>query len=138
MDPTNPNILYGAGGDLLKTIDAGATWSLVESISGVGPLAISPFNANVLYAGTGDGAFKSIDGAATWSPIDIDSTVSVFLVDPSNGNIVYAGTNGNGVYKSINGGASFVRVGSPRRGIVFSLAKSGDKLYAGTDVGVSK
>lgn len=138
MDPTNPNILYGAGGDLLKTIDAGATWSLVESISGVGPLAINPFNANVLYAGTGDGAFKSIDGAATWTPIDIDSTVSALLVDPSNGNIVYAGSNGNGVYKSIDGGASFVRIGSPRSGIVFSLAKSGDKLYAATDVeGVS-
>lgn len=135
MDPTNSNILYAAGGDLLKTIDAGATWSLVESISAVGPLAISPFNANVLYAGTGDGVFKSIDGAATWSPTDIDSPVSALLVDPSNENIVYAGSNGNGVFRSIDGGVSFVRMGSPRRGIVFSLAKSGDKLYAGIDLG---
>ncbi len=99
-------------------------------------LAINPFDTDVLYAGTqGEGAFKSVDGGVIWSRIDVDSTVWSLLVDPSNGNVVYAGTNGNGVYKSIDGGASFARIGSPRPGIVFSLAKSGDRLYAATDVG---
>ena len=54
------------------------------------------------------------------------------LIDPDDGNVVYAGANGNGVFKSTDGGMSFVRVGSPRVGVVFSLVKSGDKLYAGT------
>ena len=30
MDPTNPNVLYAAGGDLEKSIDGGETWPLVE------------------------------------------------------------------------------------------------------------
>ncbi len=140
MDPSNPDVLYGVQGEILKTIDGGATWFPAgEGVPAPLCLAINPFDTNVLYAGTkGGGAFKSVDGAASWTPIDIDSTVLALLVDPSNGNIVYAGTDGNGVYKSIDGGASFARIGSPRRGIVFSLAKSGDKLYAATDVdGVS-
>ena len=93
----------------------------------------------MLYAGTkGEGAFKSVDGAATWTPIDIDSTVLALLVDPSQREHRLRRHQRNGVYKSIDGGTSFARIGSPRRGIVFSLAKSGDKLYAATDVeGVS-
>jgi photosystem II stability/assembly factor-like uncharacterized protein len=97
------------------------------------PTSGTPFNPNVLFAGTtGDGAFKSIDGGASWTPVVIDSTVYGLLVDPDDGNIVYAGSNGNGVYKSTNGGDRFFRVGSPKVGVVFSIVKSGCKLYAGT------
>ena len=137
MDPSNPDVLYGLEGEILKTVDAGATWfSAGEGVPAPASLAINPFDTDVLYAGThGEGAFKSVDGGVSWNRIDVDPTVLSLLVDPTNGNIVYAGTNGNGVYKSIDGGASFVRIGSPRRGIVFSLAKSGDKLYAATDLG---
>ncbi len=137
MDPSNPDVLYGVGGEILKTVDAGASWFPAgDGVPAPLALAIDPFDTDVLYAGTrGAGAFKSVDGGASWSPIDVDATVRSLLVDPSHGNIVYAGTDGSGVYKSIDRGASFVRVGSPRRGIVFSLAKSGDNLYAATDLG---
>jgi hypothetical protein len=54
------------------------------------------------------------------------------MVDPDDGNIVYAGSNGDGVYKSTDGGNSFARVGSPAVGVVLSIVKSGSKLYAGT------
>ncbi len=137
MDPTNPNIVYAGGnGFLTKTIDGGDTWDpAMEGM--VNPtvfcLSIDPSNPSVVYAGTtGEGGFKSVDGAATWTPLDIDTTVWSLLVDPTNSNVVYAGSNGNGVFKSTNAGATFVRVGSPRVGVVLSLAKSGDRLYAGT------
>ena len=137
MDPGNPDVLYGVGGDILKTTDGGTTWfPATDGVPASIALAIDPFDTDVLYAGTqGAGAFKSVDGGVLWSPIDIDSTVWSLLVDPSNGNVVYAGTNGNGVYKSIDRGASFAQIGSPKTGIVFALAKSGDRLYAATDVG---
>jgi photosystem II stability/assembly factor-like uncharacterized protein len=136
MDPTNPDVIYGVGGDILKTIDGGETWFPAgEGVFGAISLAIDPFHTDVLYAGTDtDGAFKSVDGGLTWSPLGIAGRVRSLLVDPGNGNIVYAGTDGKGVFKSIDGGATFARVGSPRRGIAFSLAKSGDRLYAATDV----
>ena len=68
----------------------------------------------------------------SWNPIGIDPTVLSIIVDPADSNMVYAGSNGNGVYKSTDGGATFVRVGSPREGVVLSLALSGGRLYAGT------
>jgi photosystem II stability/assembly factor-like uncharacterized protein len=146
IDPTNPNILYaGFNGDLQKTTDGGDTW--VSSANGIDnplvfSLAIDPNNTSVLYAGTaGTGAFKSVDGGATWNPLNVDTTVWSLYVDPTNSNVVYAGSNGNGVYKSTNAGVFFVRTGSPAVGVVLSLAKSGDRLYAGTatqGVSVSK
>jgi photosystem II stability/assembly factor-like uncharacterized protein len=146
IDPTNPKILYaGFNGDLQKTTDGGDTW--VSSANGIDnplvfSLAIDPNNTNVLYAGTaGTGAFKSVDGGATWNPLNVDTTVWSLYVDPTNSNVIYAGSNGNGVYKSTNAGASFIRTGSPVVGVVLSLAKSGDSLYAGTatqGVSVSK
>src|SRR5262249_37092340 len=132
MDPTNSNILYGLSGDVLKTIDGGATWFPVEDISGVTSLAINPFHPSEVYAGSAGGVFKSIDGAVSWTLIPIDSNVLSLLVDPGDGNIVYAGSDGDGVYKSVDRGSSFVRIGSPRGGVVISLAKSGDRLYAST------
>ncbi len=146
IDPTDPNILYaGFNGDLQKTTDGGDTW--VSSANGIDnplvfSLAIDPYNTSVLYAGTaGTGAFKSVDGGATWNPLNIDTTVWSLYVDPTNSNVIYAGSNGNGVYKSTNAGASFVRAGSPVVGVVLALAKSGNRLYAGTatqGVSVSK
>ena len=65
----------------------------------------------------------------------IEATVLSLLVDPNNTNVVYAGSNGDGVYKSIDGGGSFTAIGSPKSGIVYSLAKTGDRLYAGTHEG---
>ena len=140
------NILYaGFNGDLQKTTDGGDTW--VSSANGIDnpfvfSLAIDPNNTSVLYAGTaGTGAFKSVDGGATWNPLNVDTTVWSLYVDPANSNVIYAGSNGNGVYKSTNAGASFVRTGSPIVGVVLSLAKSGNRLYAGTatqGVSVSK
>ena len=96
-------------------------------------ITVDPNNPSVLYAGTaGEGGFKSVDGAATWTPLGIDTTVWQIIVDPADSNVVYAGSNGNGVYKSTDGGATFARVGSPRVGVVLSLALSGGRLYAGT------
>ena len=122
-----------------KSIDGGETWE--GASEGLGPalifsLAISPFDSDLLFAGTnGDGAFRSTDGGASWTPLDIDATVWGVSVDPDDGNVVYAGSNGNGVYKSIDAGVSFAPVGSPAVGVVFSLAKSGHRLYAGTASG---
>jgi hypothetical protein len=64
---------------------------------------------------------------------------SALAIDPGNANIVYAGTNGSGVYKTTNGGATWSGGGA---GVVKSLAidtQAPSIIYAGTDdLGVLK
>jgi len=139
MDPANHNILYAGSspnGGVTKSMDGGVTWAPVNGGLGspaVFALAIDPRNPQVLYVGTtGIGAWKSINGGQTWSHLDIDTSVWSMLVDPDDSQIVYAGANGAGVFRSDDGGATFHPAGSPRNGVVYALAKSGDRLYAGT------
>ena len=142
IDPTDPNIVYSGAFFVEKTIDGGDTWTFTSDGFRVGQvfaLAISPFNPRVVFAATqGGGLSRSVNGAATWKRVSgLGSTVYAVLVDPDDRNVVWAGSNGNGVYKSTDGGISFVHVGTPRPGVVFSIAKSGNKLYAGTAGGAS-
>ena len=83
-------------------------------------------------ASLGYGAFKSTNGGAISTALAIDSTVWSLLADPGHSGVIYAGSNGKGVFRSVDGGNTFTRVGSPKIGVVLSLAKSGGQLYAGT------
>ncbi|WP_261511873.1 T9SS type A sorting domain-containing protein [Chryseobacterium paludis] len=84
MDPQNPQTLYivrngGPGnidGGLLKSTNAGATWT--ETLNGLilQSIAIDPENTNILYAGSGilwsylnqhQAVYKSTDGGTTWN-----------------------------------------------------------------------
>lgn len=83
IDYTNPNILYAGavGGGVWKSIDRGQTWMVTNDwldSIAIGSLTIDPHNHNVLYAGTGEGVFS---GPAI---------------------------RGAGVYKSVDGGNSWV------------------------------
>ena len=89
-------------------------------------LAIHPFNPEIVYAGTGGaGIWKSTDGGQNW--VDKSGglnllTFGSIAIDPSNPETIYAGTgeyfwllterfyNGDGIYKSTNGGDSWVKV----------------------------
>ncbi|KPH10940.1 T9SS type A sorting domain-containing protein [Chryseobacterium sp. ERMR1:04] len=84
MDPVDPQKLYivrngGPGnidGGLLKSTDAGATWT--ETLNGLilQSIAINPTNPNIMYVGTGvlwtyptqhEAVYKSTDGGSTWA-----------------------------------------------------------------------
>ncbi len=83
--PDRPDTFYfgAAGGGVWKTDDAGATWHAMGDLpaAAVGALAIAPSNPEVIYVGTGQVAAR-YDVAA-----------------------------GNGVYKSTDGGKSWVSAG---------------------------
>ena len=84
-------------------------------------LAIDPNNPNNIYCGTAQGGvWKSTTGGNNWiatSDNELSLAIGAIAVDPTNPQIVYAGTGegnfsgdsyyGNGVLKSINGGASW-------------------------------
>ena len=78
-----------------------------------------PGNPAIFYFGTpGGGLWKTIDGGRVWKPIFDDvhvPSIGAVVLAPSNPNIVYVGTGeqlaGNGVYKSVNAGATWMPMG---------------------------
>ncbi|MBN2789737.1 MAG: T9SS type A sorting domain-containing protein [Candidatus Delongbacteria bacterium] len=136
IDPNNEDIIWAAtaSGGVYKTVDKGLNWTPVfddQPILTIGALAIDPNNSNIVYVGTGeasassfsfygDGMYKTIDGGVTWEHIGLDSSyyISRVRVNPNNSNIVYACATGKvysaneerGVYKSIDGGASWDKI----------------------------
>ena len=102
-------------------------WRQVGPFRGGRVLAVTgvPGEPNVFYFGAASGGiWKSTDSGANWEPIfDKDGTASIgsIAVSPSDHNIIYVGTGeacirgnityGNGVYKSLDGGKSWMNIG---------------------------
>ena len=83
---SDPNVLYvgGAGGGIWKTVNGGATWEPVFDAQGVLPIgAIAVFQANpaIVWAGTGEA------------------------------NLHHSALPGDGVYRSLDGGRTWSRLG---------------------------
>jgi photosystem II stability/assembly factor-like uncharacterized protein len=91
----------------------------------VDDIAVVESNPSIIYVGYATGGiWKSTNNGTTWTPIfDSYATSSIgdLAVAPSNPDILYVGTGepnnrqsssfGNGVYKSVDAGRTFVHVG---------------------------
>ena len=101
--------------------------SVGPSIMGgrVDDFAVVESNPDIIYmAAASGGLWKSMNGGTTWMPVFDDfgtTSIGDVAVAPSNPNIVWVGTGeanarqsvswGNGVYKSVDGGATWQRMG---------------------------
>ena len=124
--PTDPNTVIAATGrGLRRTTDGGATWNLIY------PAQI-PFEdveisntGNVIVATTASGMFLSTDAGNSFTPINnpsfgLPGSSNIIRVEvaiaPSDENVMYAVMSLNdrsteGVYKSVDKGASWVSIG---------------------------
>ena len=123
IDPSNHNIVYAAGGGILKSEDGGETWnSIIDSIyidyeTSVQSFAMNPKNPKVLYAGTGGfyggTIYKSFDGGLHWNETGNDSLsdgVISITIDPLDTNNVYGGTAGRCIlWQSTDAGDNWFR-----------------------------
>lgn len=128
------NISYGDG--MYKSVDAGKTWKFIglPKADAIATISVHPQNADLLYvAAVGNpfapnkerGVFRSKDGGKTWEHIlaKNDSTGAYHVrMDPSNPRVLYAtlwqayrnahsmssGGPGSGLYKSVDGGDTWV------------------------------
>lgn len=149
-------------GGLWKTTNFGQTWKnfdnqLTDPVLGVSDIAIDPNNPLIMYIATGDGdggslssyngsaegdnksigILKSVDGGTAWTTTGLSWKVTGnllirrLIMHPANSLVLFAATS-NGIYKTINGGASFDSV---KGGYFMDIAfNPGDPsiLYAST------
>ena len=120
-------IVFGIGQTRAGDFDSILHWRNVGPYRGGRTRAIAgvPSQPNVFYmAPVNGGVFKSSDYARTWQPIFDDqptASVGAIAVAPANPKVVYVGSGeglhrpdlsvGDGIYKSVDGGKTWMHVG---------------------------
>lgn len=152
--PTNSNIVFALGGwngltqqKVLKTTDAGKTW--VRADSGISLLGTSSPSAlefdimrpETVYAATSSsldvgGLYRSTNNGLSWEkvvgPVDFLAGVTVIGIDPQNTDNLFVGTNFNAeLFKSIDGGKTWVKKGSNGRIINVIRFSGNQRIYLG-------
>jgi photosystem II stability/assembly factor-like uncharacterized protein len=129
---------------LFKSTDDGGHWSQVPfTPPGSGPIAhleVSPADGTVLVSFSSLGIWASSDGGAHWAPRNGGlhaMRANNLLVDPNDPATLYLGTEQAGLYKSTNGGDSWlaIDVGLPNldgytAGLVADPSTTPSTLYA--------
>ena len=134
VDPRNPSIAY-AGTWLAgtwKTTDAGATWTLLRGAPlSATALSMDPGNSSVIYLAdrAAPKLWKTTDAGATWTQVADFASGGAFLVNRvlATGEALYVSTfgpslHGGRLYKSTNGGVSWINVTGPLPRSVLDVA----------------
>jgi PKD repeat protein len=116
LDPNNNSTLIAATTNgVYRSINAGANWALVLNGGGTYfQVGYRPGSSTTLYAVNQDRFFTSVDDGATWNAGVVVAAASrtAFATTPANPNYVYLvkDLGNNPVYRSIDGGVTFVNV----------------------------
>jgi photosystem II stability/assembly factor-like uncharacterized protein len=147
-----PGALYAGTiwSGIYKRTARGHSWRAVDSglipALRVDALAVDPFDARTVYAGTGDGFFRSTNAGRTWQRSNrgfkleadrrhrlTEGAIWQITTDPFRRGTIYAGS-----FKSTDGGRSWRRVPLPghARGDEWAFARSDPAVVvaAGRDV----
>ena len=136
-------------GDIFRSNNGGDSWFFTGSAAAdthILSLSIDP-GGNIIYAatfsGTG-GILRTTDGGNTWQSSGLEGMdVPVVAIDAKNSNVVYGGTNGQGVFKSTDYGATW----SPRQNglhatnvsdLVVSSGNTQELFASAHDLGVQR
>lgn len=125
--PSAPTIVYAASGEdaggwnpawpgvgLYRSINGGSHWQLMTALPSTrfSAIAVDPVNANTVYLAGNYGLHKSTDGGVTWltnaglSSL-FDAQITDIVIAHNDAQRLYIGVANSGVWKSIDGGASF-------------------------------
>ncbi len=108
-------------GTLRKSINRGSTWTSLTGNQFNGPIAVHPVQqSNILFASQ-EKLYKSTDGLATSTGtlvLTAPAAIEEIAYAPSNPLTIYVSTRGLRVFKSTNGGDSFVEIVNLRATLV--------------------
>ncbi len=116
----------------------------------IADIAIHPSDRNTWYVGVGSGGvWKTMNSGVTWSPVFDDETsysIGCVRIDPTRPDVVWVGTGeavsgrhvawGDGVYKSLDAGTSWTRMGLERSEHVSDILidpRDGDTVYVAAE-----
>jgi uncharacterized protein (TIGR03437 family) len=135
---------FGYGSGVLKSTDAGATWTQLtgpfvgpyneyRSGANIQALAVSPTNPQVVLAAVDyggalvakSGIFRSTDGGVTWTQVIAGGAGTDLVFDPSRPNVVYAGLGAGALQNAFGGGPIDGVYKSTDGGATFTQLKSG-------------
>jgi photosystem II stability/assembly factor-like uncharacterized protein len=118
--PTEPVIYASTVNGIFMSVDAGVNWQQTGP-SGISMLAISSDYSSdgTVFAGTDRGVFVTRDRGTTWTeltppPLSTSTDVEAIAVSPNYGadRTVLVSVLGEGLYRSTDGGTTFVAVGT--------------------------
>jgi uncharacterized protein (TIGR03437 family) len=153
-DPTTAGTVYaGTSTGVWKSTDSGATWSRTDSGQFVLALAMHSSRPATLAAAvqlnigpTQPSLYRTTDGGATWTVLP-NSPIGPYALafDAANPDVLYAaastagfaGGGTAGVYKSADGGGSWVKLTGPSPAIsTFAVAAGAGTVYVSASAGV--
>lgn len=133
------NLYAGSqNGTIHLSEDNGQNWTNLGLICPDSPIREFATNGSGLYAAcSGSGVFRSMDEGISWTPVGLaGQNVDALVV---SGSTIYAGTDSSGVFLSSDNGVSWTSINTGLTDLfVYSLAVSGNNLFAGTLSGVYK
>ncbi|MEO6224046.1 MAG: hypothetical protein ABIP90_12435, partial [Vicinamibacterales bacterium] len=126
-------IVGSAAGGVFKSVSGGTAWQPIFDQYGaasIGDVKLNQTDPNIIWIGTGeecgrnsaawgDGVYKSIDGGVTFKNVGLKDSFNIgkIVLHPKDPNIVWVAAIGNiygpigsrGVFKTIDGGATWVK-----------------------------
>jgi hypothetical protein len=108
-------VLVSSAGGIFKSVNSGASWVRSgASLSYVSQVWISPTNPNLYLALTFNRLYRSTNAGASWTtfgtglPAAASANLSRMSVDPSNPLRIMVADFNAGIFRSVDGGATFV------------------------------
>lgn len=141
FSPDDPNVVFfGHHNGVLRSDDGGRTWrSLVDRRNfDAMNLAVNPASPGQVYLAGHDVFQVSSDGGASWRPVSHNlpgTDIHGFTMSPEDPNRLFALVVGHGLYRSADGGRTWMGVTEDLPNDVMALGSAGgnpDVLYAGS------
>jgi photosystem II stability/assembly factor-like uncharacterized protein len=149
LDPQTPATIYAAYANLYKSTNQGNTWTVIGPTSAIGTgnktiLEISKSNPSTIYVGTSGSIYTTTNGGTSWRRIPLPGTISSLEIHPTKPKTLWVTlsnyTSGNKIFKTIDGGFTWVNISGTLPNVPFNHVVHNDDLsesvYIAGDVGV--